>query len=89
MILALYVRLNLCSFVLFGWDKRASIKANRRVPERTLLFIAYLGGALGAIIASRLFRHKTQKHPFRTYVLFALPINLVLFLALRLVVLSG
>ncbi|GLQ19021.1 DUF1294 domain-containing protein [Maritalea porphyrae] len=89
MILALYVCLNLCSFVLFGWDKRASIKSYRRVSERTLLLAAYLGGALGAIIASQLFRHKTQKQPFKMFLWFALPTNLAVLLALNFLVLGA
>jgi uncharacterized membrane protein YsdA (DUF1294 family) len=36
----------------------------RRVPERTLLAIALLGGTLGAPAGMLLFRHKTRKPAF-------------------------
>lgn len=39
----------------------------RRVPEATLLVFGVTGGWPGAIAGQQLFRHKTQKQPFRTY----------------------
>ena len=38
----------------------------RRVPERTLLNLALIGGAPGAVAAQQMLRHKTRKEPFRT-----------------------
>ena len=38
----------------------------RRVSEKTLLTLAFVGGSLGAICAQRFLRHKTQKEPFRS-----------------------
>ena len=57
---------NLVSFFLFGWDKHCARQAGRRIPERTLLALALLGGTIGAVAGQRAFRHKTQKEPFRT-----------------------
>ncbi|MDU3302747.1 MAG: DUF1294 domain-containing protein, partial [Enterobacter ludwigii] len=42
-------------------------RAMRRVPEATLLVFGLIGGWPGAIIGQQLFRHKTQKQPFKTY----------------------
>jgi uncharacterized membrane protein YsdA (DUF1294 family) len=44
----------------------AARRAWRRVPEATLLAFGVLGGWAGAIAGQQLFRHKTQKQPFRT-----------------------
>lgn len=52
-------------FITYGFDKRRAVRGGRRVPERTLHFMAFLGGWPGAILAQRHFRHKTQKLPFR------------------------
>eukprot|EP00923_Selenidium_pygospionis_P056639 GHVN01098861.1.p1 GENE.GHVN01098861.1~~GHVN01098861.1.p1 ORF type:complete len:145 (-),score=0.46 GHVN01098861.1:327-761(-) len=35
-----------------------------RVSERTLLLLAAIGGSIGAKLAQRMVRHKTQKQPF-------------------------
>ncbi|MFD1008578.1 MULTISPECIES: DUF1294 domain-containing protein [Oceanisphaera] len=62
---AAYGVLSLITFVLYGWDKRASIRNNWRVRERTLHIWALCGGWPGAWLAQRWLRHKTQKVAFR------------------------
>ena len=57
--------INAAAFALYGWDKwRAKVPGARRIPERTLLGIALLGGSLGAILGMRVFRHKTRHKKF-------------------------
>ncbi|WP_213132924.1 DUF1294 domain-containing protein [Citrobacter sp. FP75] len=58
---------NLLTLVIYGVDKMAARKAWRRVPESTLLMLGVVGGWPGAIAGQQLFRHKTQKQPFKTY----------------------
>ena len=53
--------MSLVCFFAYGWDKRRARNGGRRVAERTLQFLAFLGGWPGAFIGQRLFRHKTQK----------------------------
>ena len=61
--LLLYLLLiNALSFALMLADKKKAVKNHWRIPERTLLAIAAIGGSLGAIVAMHMFRHKT-KHP--------------------------
>ena len=46
------------------------------MKRRTLLGLALFGGALGALLGQQLFRHKTQKQPFRTLLWLAAAIAL-------------
>jgi uncharacterized membrane protein YsdA (DUF1294 family) len=62
--LAYLVLINLATFVLFWRDKKAASSRQWRTPESTLLTMALVGGSPGALLARRLFRHKTQKQPF-------------------------
>lgn len=57
--------LNVATLLLFGFDKWRARGAGRRVPEGTLLWCMLLG----AWVAMSLFRHKTQKQPFRRWAL--------------------
>jgi uncharacterized membrane protein YsdA (DUF1294 family) len=66
MILSTYaLTINAITYFLFGFDKRAAERGNSRIPEKTLLMAAALGGSVGAVLAQRRFRHKTQKQPFK------------------------
>ena len=57
---------NAAAFAAMAADKRRAMRDQRRIPERTLLQIALIGGALGAVAAQQVLRHKTRKEPFRT-----------------------
>ncbi len=66
MILAYLAGINLIAFAAMALDKRFAVLRGRRISERTLLSLAALGGAPGAIAGQQVFRHKTRKEPFRT-----------------------
>lgn len=79
-LLAIWLLLiNVITFLVFGLDKwKARRKEKnekvRRVPERTLLLLAALGGSVGALLAMKAFRHKTLHKAFR----FGVPLILAL-----------
>ena len=60
-----YGVVSLLTMLLFGWDKRAAVRAGRRIPEAALLSAALLGGGIGGLLGMYLFRHKTRKTLFR------------------------
>lgn len=64
-ILLLLLLLNGYAFALMGYDKRAAQKGKRRIPERRLHQVAFLGGSLGMALGMQIWRHKTRKNPFR------------------------
>ena len=64
-VFAWLIAINLVTFAAFGYDKAVAPKGTLRVPETILLGLTLLGGGIGAVLARPLFRHKTQKVPFR------------------------
>jgi uncharacterized membrane protein YsdA (DUF1294 family) len=71
--------INIITFCVFGLDKwKAKRKEKnervRRVPEKTLLLLAALGGSVGALLGMKAFRHKTLHKAFR----FGVPVILIL-----------
>lgn len=47
-------------YVLMLLDKRRAQSGAWRIPERTLIFWAVIGGAFGGKVGQRRFRHKTR-----------------------------
>jgi len=76
-----FVLVSALTLVIYGADKLAARKAWRRIPETTLLIFGVVGGWPGAILGQQLFRHKTQKQPFKTYFMITVILNVVLLLA--------
>lgn len=74
--------INAAAFFLMLADKQKARKNKWRIPERTLLGAALIGGSLGALAGMYTFRHKT-KHP-KFYI--GVPLILVCQLALAFLV---
>lgn len=65
-ILIIYlVFLSAVAFLTFGWDKSKARKSGWRIPEKTLLLLAALGGSPGAYAGMMIFHHKTKHIQFR------------------------
>lgn len=84
--LGLYLlAVNLAAFLCYGLDKRRARKRQWRIPEASLLTLAFAGGAAGAWAGMWVFRHKTRKTKFRILV----PLALGLWLGLLIVLWKG
>lgn len=59
-----YIPLNLLTFLIMGFDKFRARTRQRRIPERVLLTLGWLGGFLGLLLGMQIFRHKTRKPYF-------------------------
>ena len=56
--------MNVIAFVFMHADKRRARKNRWRIPERTLIATAVLGGSIGALMGRYTFRHKTKHLKF-------------------------
>ncbi|WP_281347101.1 DUF1294 domain-containing protein [Virgibacillus doumboii] len=56
--------INIIAFILMAVDKHKAKKQKFRIRERTLWVVAVLGGAVGAVIGMKQFRHKTKHRSF-------------------------
>ncbi len=56
--------LSLIGFVIMGIDKQRARAKAWRIPEKTLLIIAFLGGGPGSMLGMYIFRHKTKHAKF-------------------------
>ena len=63
---------NVLTFLAYGIDKHKAIHnshkgkcLSRRIPEASLLLLAILGGSPAALLAMRVFHHKTLHKKFR------------------------
>ncbi|MGB8020421.1 MAG: cold shock and DUF1294 domain-containing protein [Candidatus Nanopelagicales bacterium] len=66
MLLAAYGLFSGVAFLLYSADKSAAEQGRWRTSESTLHTVDLVGGWPGALVARRVFRHKTIKQPFRT-----------------------
>ena len=69
------VILSFAGLISMGMDKRRAIRNKWRIPERTLLLIAFIGGGIGSFLGIRIFRHKTKHRKF----VILLPVAAVLY----------
>jgi uncharacterized membrane protein YsdA (DUF1294 family)/cold shock CspA family protein len=61
----LYFAASFVAFLMYWHDKSSARKGRWRTQESTLLLCGLLGGWPGALIAQRLFRHKSSKVEFQ------------------------
>jgi uncharacterized membrane protein YsdA (DUF1294 family) len=77
---------NLVAFALMGIDKYKAKTQRWRIPEATLLLMAFLGGGIGSLAGMYLFHHKTRKPKFSVGVPVILAMQILFFLCIFYVV---
>lgn len=65
---ALMLVMNIITLAAFGVDKLKAKTGSFRIPERVLLLLSFLYGAVGGVIAMYAFHHKTRKAKFYIFV---------------------
>ena len=77
--------INEVTFFLYGIDKFKATKNKWRIPEKTLLGMAALGGSIGAFAGMKFFHHKTlhKKFAFGVPLVLLLQIGLAVYFYLK------
>jgi uncharacterized membrane protein YsdA (DUF1294 family) len=83
-VLTYLIAVNVLAFGLYGYDKYKAMLRMRRISESTLIFLTFIGGASGAYLSMKIFRHKTRKPKF--YIL--VPLLLLLQLSIAAVIIA-
>lgn len=74
------ILINLATFVVYGLDKYYAIREKWRIPERTLLLLAGVGGMIGAGAGMFIFHHKIRKPRFTVGIPLITAIYILIFL---------
>lgn len=75
MVVGFYALMSALSFIMYALDKSAARRGTWRTAEATLHLSDLIGGWPGALVAQRLFRHKTRKQPFQFFFWMAVVVN--------------
>ncbi len=60
----IFIPLSFITFLMYGYDKFQAKNDGWRIPEKVLLLLGVIGGAIGALIGMQTFHHKTRKNYF-------------------------
>ena len=63
-VLIFYSCMSVMTFTIYGVDKYRAKQNQWRIRESVLLWISFLGGAVGALLGMQVFRHKTKHRYF-------------------------
>ena len=70
--------MNIAGFSQMLYDKKQAKASQRRIPEKTVFFVAALGGALGSFIGMQVARHKTKHWNFLIAIPLLFLVNLII-----------
>jgi uncharacterized membrane protein YsdA (DUF1294 family) len=77
-ITAFLLSVNVIAFFMYGIDKWKAKKDKWRTSEATLLWLAVIGGSIGAWLGMKVWHHKTLHKKFR----YGLPLIIIVQIAL-------
>lgn len=83
MFIVYLVMINLISGITFAFDKRASIKNSRRIPEQVLHILEVLGGVFSILVLIYSLHHKSRKFSYYGWTWMALLWWVIFFIILK------
>ncbi len=81
-ILLAYAVVSTIAFIAYGLDNSAATAGRQRTPESTLHFLGLICGWPGALLAQRVFRHKSRKAAFQSTFWGTVALNVIVLLLL-------
>jgi uncharacterized membrane protein YsdA (DUF1294 family) len=81
-VLLAYAAVSTITFFAYGLDKSAATADRQRTPEATLHFLGFICGWPGALLAQRVFRHKSRKAAFQSAFWGTVALNVIALLLL-------
>lgn len=72
------IAINLLSFYVMYSDKSKAIRNARRIPEKSIFLLCFLGGSLGTYLGMYKFRHKTKHINFLVMVPVIFLLNIIM-----------
>lgn len=81
-ILLAYAAVSAIAFIAYGLDKSAATAGRQRTPEARLHFLGFICGWPGALLAQRVFRHKSRKAAFQSTFWGTVALNVIALLLL-------
>ncbi|MEQ1514675.1 MAG: cold shock and DUF1294 domain-containing protein [Lysobacteraceae bacterium] len=81
-VLLAYAAVSTIAFIAYGLDKSAATAGRQRTPETTLHFLGLICGWPGALLAQRVFRHKSRKAAFQSTFWGTVALNVIALLLL-------
>ena len=77
-----FAAINVVTFFLYGIDKWKAKRSKWRVLEAALIWLALLGGSIGAWLGMNVWHHKTQHKKFKYGLPFILLVQIALIVVL-------
>lgn len=59
-----FIIVNIISFIIFGIDKKRSMKKKYRISEFSLFILSIVGGCFGSLFGMYYYHHKNRKLNF-------------------------
>ncbi|MBN8212796.1 MAG: cold shock and DUF1294 domain-containing protein [Xanthomonadales bacterium] len=81
-LLLAYAAVSAIAFIVYGLDKSAATAGRQRTPESRLHFLGFICGWPGALLAQRVFRHKSRKAAFQSTFWGTVALNVIALLLL-------
>ena len=84
------VAVNVVTFFMYGIDKLKAKRSKWRISEATLLWMAVIGGSIGAWLGIKIWHHKTMHKKFKYGVpaIIILQIAAIIYIAMKLEILK-
>lgn len=73
-----FTMLTVISYAVMRQDKSRAQKKDRRISEKTLFTLAWVGGSVGIWFGMQHFRHKTKKRSFTVGIPFVFIVQMII-----------